>query len=268
MSPVPRGGGVVAAVLALALVLGCGPAAGSIGGPHLTVFAAASMRDALGDAAAAYEEAADVELTLTFDSSAALAAQIRQGAPADVLAAADLDTPRRLIEADDAFGPVAPFATNRIVLVVPTDNPAEIRTPVDLAGEGLRIVAAGEQVPITRYADQVVARLGRLPGYPAGFADAVAANVVSREDNVRAVLAKVALGEADAGFVYATDAGAADGVLSIEIPEAARVVATYGAVVVAGTSHRDAAGAFVEWLAGPDGGDVLAAHGFGPPSAG
>ena len=114
-----------------------------------------------------------------------------------------------LVDAGLAAGEPIPFAGNRLALVVPAGNPAGITSPFDLARPGVRLVGAGTTVPITKYAAQMVGMLAGLPGAPHDFAAAVEANVVSREDNVRAVLAKVELGEGDAAIVYATDATAA-----------------------------------------------------------
>jgi molybdate transport system substrate-binding protein len=129
------------------------------------------------------------------------------------------------------------------------------------------VVNAGPEVPITKYGEQLLSNLARLPGYPEGYATAVAANVVSREDNVKAVLTKVQLGEGDAGIVYATDATAAgDAVRTIPIPGAADVVATYAAVVPKDAPNPAAAGAFLAWLGGPQGLAVLARFGFTAPA--
>jgi molybdate transport system substrate-binding protein len=257
------------ALLAFPVVLLAACAAGSTSGisaPHgVTVFAAASLRDAMGELATAYQAAGNPALTVSFDSSAALRTQIEQGAPADVLAAADMDNPQRLAAGGHGIRPVVAFATNRLVIVVPADNPASIGSPEDLARDGVRIVAAGEEVPISRYAHEAVTALSGLSGYPADYAAAVDANVVSREDNVRAVLAKVELGEADAAFVYATDARASDAVQVVEVPDEAQVPATYGAVVVASSPRREAAVEFLDWLTGEAGRATMARHGFGPP---
>ncbi len=158
------------------------------------------------------------------------------------------------------------FAGNVLTLIVPSDNPANIETPADLARPSIKVVAAGDEVPITMYAEQVIANLATDPGYPAGFATAYAANVVSKEENVKAVVAKIELGEGDAAIVYATDATAAQGVRTIEIPAAANVPATYAGVVVAASTHPDEAHAFLDWLAGPDGLATLKGFGFLPPS--
>jgi molybdate transport system substrate-binding protein len=120
-------------------------------------------------------------------------------------------------------------------------------------------------VPITRYAVEAIENLAALPGYPADFVAAVAANSVSEEDNVRAVLAKVELGEADAAIVYLTDAWSSDGVTSVPIPAEANVPATYAAVAVGASSQPGLAAGFLEFLTGPDAQAVLASYGFLPP---
>ncbi len=146
-----------------------------------------------------------------------------------------------------------------------SQNPAGIQTPADLATAGVQIIAAGPEVPITGYVADVVANLAALPDYPAGFADAYAANVVSEEDNVRGVMTKIELGEGDAGFVYQTDAQASSEVLDIPIPEEANVHAVYAGCVIADSDHLTEAAAFLDWLAGPDGQAILAEYGFVAP---
>jgi molybdate transport system substrate-binding protein len=154
-----------------------------------------------------------------------------------------------------------------LALVVPTGNPAGIASPFDLARPGVRLVAAGATVPITEYAAQMVGILAGLPGAPRDFAAAVEASVVSREDNARAVLAKIELGEGDAAIVYATDATAAgDAVELIPLPEAAKVPVTYAAVVLRDAPHPQAAARFLAWLAGAEGQAVLARFGFTVPA--
>lgn len=245
----------------------CAPGGGSPEPASLTVFAAASLRDVLAGAAARHEAASGVPITTAFDSTAALRVQIEQGAPADVLAAADMTNPQRLVDAGLAGGPVTAFAGNRVVMITPADNPAAIAGPVDLAAPWVRIVAAGQGVPITAYAEEAIDRLAAIEGYPPDYARRLDANLVSREDNVRAVLAKVELGEADAALVYATDAGESDAVLTFELPDAAQVRVEYGAVVTAASTDAEAARGFVGWLAGPDGQMLLVDHGFVPVGA-
>jgi molybdate transport system substrate-binding protein len=233
---------------------------------ELRVAAAASLRTAavaLADAFAAANPG--VSVTVATDSSAALRTQIEQGAPFDLFLSADVANARALADGGLAAGDPVPFATSSVALVVPADNPARITAPADLARPGLRLIAAGAKVPITAYVDQVIVNLASVPGYPAGFVAAVGANVVSREDNVAAVLAKVELGEGDAGFVYATDAAASAKVLRIAIPEASNVRAEYAGVVVADSRYAEMAAAFLSWVAGPDGRAILGPYGFLAP---
>jgi molybdate transport system substrate-binding protein len=234
--------------------------------PSLTVFAAASLNKPftiMGQAWAAQHPGST--LTFSFDASSALRAQIEQGAPVDVFASADVKNPQALIDECLAHAPITVFATNHLVIVVPTANPAGITSPADLAKPGVRIVAAGPDVPITKYAEQLISNLATQPGAPTGFADAVHANIVSQEDNVSAVVAKIALGEGDAGIVYVSDAATADGVTAIPVPDEVNVLATYGAVEVAHTATPDGAAAFLAYLNGPEVQAILAQYGFLPP---
>ncbi len=195
---------------------------------------------------------------MAHDGSNVLAAQIAEGAPADVFASADLEYPRRLVAEGHAIGEVVPFAANRIVLVAPLGDD-KVGTPADLARPGVRIVAAAEGVPITAYADEALAALAATMADPAAFREAVTGNVVSREDNVRAALAKVELGEGDAAFVYASDLASSDRVREVALPDSVQVLAQYGAVQV---NDRPIAAEFVDWLASDDATAVLQAAGF------
>jgi molybdate transport system substrate-binding protein len=234
----------------------------------LTVYGAASLKGALEKAKTAYEAAnPGTTLTISTDSSAALATQIEQGAPADVFLSADTRNPQALIDTGLANAPAVSFATTRLTVIVPTDNPAGITTPAELAGTGVKIIAAGNEVPITKYATQLVDNLAKEAGYPADFAAAYAANVVSKEDTVTAVVAKVALGEGDAAIVYATDAAASGEVVTVDVPEGANVLATYAGVVVKESPHADAAEALLAWFAGPEGQAILQSFGFLPPAS-
>jgi molybdate transport system substrate-binding protein len=128
------------------------------------------------------------------------------------------------------------------------------------------IIAAGDEVPITEYATQLVQNLAVQPGYPANFAADYSANVVSKEENVKAIVGKLELGQGDAGIVYLTDAATSTAVMSIDVPDVANVPATYGGVVVKASAHQAEAAAFLAWLAGADGQAILAGFGFLPPS--
>jgi molybdate transport system substrate-binding protein len=241
-------------------------AAGSAAGANLTVFGAASLKGALDKAKTAYEAAnPGTTLTVSTDSSAALETQIEQGAPADVFLSADTTNPKKLVDGGFASGTPTVFAGNKLTVVTPTDNPGGLTSPMDLAKSGIKVVAAGDDVPITKYATQLVANLAKQPGAPANFVDAYNANVVSKEDNVKALIAKIELGEGDAGIVYVTDAAASQKVKTLDVPDAANVPATYSGVVVKASPNQDAASKFLTWFAGPDGQAILSSFGFLPP---
>ena len=180
-------------------------------------------------------------------------------------AIADTANPQKLVDKGLAAGEAVNFAGNALAIIVPTDNPARIESAADLADDGVQVIAAGDEVPITRYATQLVDRLAALPGYPRGFARSYASNVLSREENVKGIVAKIELGEGDAGIVYATDATAATSVRTIKVPPEAGVHVTYAAVIVKGSAHEGEAHAFLAWLTGPEGLSILQGLGFLPP---
>ena len=267
----------LALLIAAVLVAACQPAARapsgssaavpSVGSPAaLTVYGAASLQGALEQVKAAYEAShPGTILTISTDSSAALRTQIEQGAPADAFLSADTTNPKKLVDAGLADGQAVEFAGNLLMIVVPTANPAKIAAPADLAKPGVKIIGAGDDVPITKYALQAVDLLAKQPGAPANFASGYAANVVSKEDNVKALIAKIELGEGDAGIVYVTDAKASTKVQDVAIPPEASVPATYAGVVVKASPNAAAAQAFLTWFAGPDGQAILSSFGFLPP---
>jgi molybdate transport system substrate-binding protein len=233
----------------------------------LTIYGASSLKAALTKAQAVFTVAnPGVTITISTDSSSALETQIEQGAPADVFLSADTANPQKLIARGLATGAAVKFASNLLTVIVPAANTAGISTPADLAKRGVKVIAAGDAVPIAKYASQLVANLARESGYPAGFAAAYSANVVSKEDNVAAVVSKIELGEGDAAIVYVTDARASTKVTTIAVPADANVPATYSGVVVSASRNAAAAQAFVTWFSGPDGQGLLASFGFLPPS--
>jgi molybdate transport system substrate-binding protein len=234
---------------------------------ELTVFGAASLKGALDKAKAAYETAyPGTTVTVSTDSSSALEMQIEQGAPADVFLSADTTNPKKLVDGGLADGAATTFAGNNLTVIVPTANPAGMTTPADLAKSGVKVIAAGLEVPITKYANQLVANLAKEADYPADFAAKYAANTASREDDVKAVVAKIELGEGDAGIVYVTDAKASTKVTPIDVPDPANVLATYAGVVVKASKDAAAAKTFLDWIAGPDGQAILGEFGFLPPT--
>jgi molybdate transport system substrate-binding protein len=200
------------------------------------------------------------------DSSAALETQIEQGAPADVFLAADTTNPKKLVDAGLSAGEAVVFAGNRLTIVVPSDNPGGVTKPADLGKPGLKVVAAGDEVPITTYAKQLVANIAKQPDTPAGFEAAYAANVVSKEDNVKAVIGKIELGQGDAGIVYVTDATGSTKVTTVDVPDAVNVPARYAGVVVGASTHQEPARTFLGWLTSADGQAILASFGFLPPA--
>jgi molybdate transport system substrate-binding protein len=233
----------------------------------LTIFAAASLSGALEEVRAAYVSMhRDITLSVSTDSSAALETQIEQGAPADVFLSADTTNPEKLIQKGLSAGEAVTFAANKLIVMVPSDNPGAVTSPFDLAKPGLKVIAAGDEVPITKYSKQLVDDLAKQPGAPVDFAAAYARNVVSREDNVRAVIGKIELGEGDAAIVYVTDVKGSTNVATVDVPDAVNVRASYAGVVVGASTHQQPAREFLGWLAGPDGQAILAGFGFKPPS--
>ena len=244
---------------------GGGPASGSGGPVELTVFAAASLKGAFNRLASAFEAAhPGVKVVFSYDASSTLRTQIELGAPADVFASADMANVQALSAANLTTTPAQAFAGNGLVVILAPGNPAQLTSPLDLARPGIKLVTAGPNVPISRYTVQVIANLARQPGYPADYEAAVSANIVSREDNVKGIVIKVELGEADAGIVYLTDATASGKVGTLQVPAAAQVLATYGVVALKASSHPAEAAAFVAMLRSPAGQRILAGFGFVP----
>jgi molybdate transport system substrate-binding protein len=247
------------------MLTGCGSPA--LGDGAIQVYAASSLQDVIpeeADAIAAWDST--VRIQATYDSSSRLRTQIEQGAPADLYLSADLANLSFLIDSGVTHGASAAFAGNRLVLVVPTAS-TTVEAWTDLANPGVRIVAANQFVPVTTYADQLLKLLAAERNAPAEFASTYRANVVSREDNVRSVLAKVELGEADAGFVYATDARTSTRVRVLPLPASASVEVMYLGVVLSEGRRGDAAAAFLAWLSTEQGAAILEARGFTrPPS--
>jgi molybdate transport system substrate-binding protein len=241
----------VLAVLALTLA-GCGDS-GS-GEPKLTVFGASSLTEALGRYGDSFEGA---DVRNSFAGSDQLAAQIKQGAKADVFASADTEYPAELHREGLVEKPVV-FARNRLVVVTSKDSP--IGSLADLARPGTKVVIGDPSVPVGGYTREV---LGRLPG---GEREAILANVRSEEPEVTAVLAKVASGAADAGFVYVTDAKAVAGeVRTVPVPDGLQPDVAYAAAVVSDSGERGPARRYLRGLLHGEGAADLRAAGFLPP---
>ena len=234
-------------VLAVAGLLVTGGAAARTSGSGPTVFAAASLTDAFPKISRS--------ATYSFAGSNTLAAQIRQGAPADVFASANMALPNGLYKDHLCSRPVV-FTRNTLVVIVPRSNPAHIHSVYDLRRSGVKIVIAAPGVPVGSYTVQVLRNMNLT---------SVLSNVVSRESDVREVLAKVALNEADAGFVYSTDARTVPKkVRVLRIPAWAQPKVQYGICVVSASSHKAAARAFVKRVLGKSGQKILISYGFLP----
>ena len=220
-------------------------ATGASAGSPLTVFAAASLTDVFPRIAPAAR--------YSFGGSNTLAAQIRQGAPADVFASANTALAWQLYRDGLVARPVV-FTRNALVLIVPRSNPARIHSVYDLRADGTRLVVAAPAVPVGGYTRRALQNL-RLTS--------VLQNVVSEETDVREVLAKVALGEADAGFVYATDARTVPGKVRVfALPAGAQPLVAYAMAVVSASPNRAAGQAFVKQVLSKAGQAKLRAAGF------
>jgi molybdate transport system substrate-binding protein len=242
---------LAAALLASLLVAGGATAGASkhasaqISG--ITVYAASSLTDVFPQI--------DSGPKYSFGASSTLAAQITQGAPADVFASANTTIPDQLFAKGLVQKPVI-FTRNRLVLVVPTSNPAGIHSVYDLTKPGIKLVIAASAVPVGSYTLQVLKQMALT---------SVLSNVVSRESDVRSVLTKVALGEADAGFVYSTDAKTVPGEVSvIKIPAWAQPKVTYELAVVSSSSNKSAAQRFINEVLSKAGQKKMLAAGFLP----
>ena len=241
---------VVSALCLLALL--AGPAfsgtrrAGTAARTQITVYAASSLTNVF--------PAIDKNEKYSFGGSNALAAQIRQGAPADVFASANMTLPKGLFQ-DGLCSRPRVFTRNTLVIVVPSSNPAHVRSIYDLTKPGVKIDIAAPGVPVGSYTQQVLKNMN--------LAAAVMKNVVSEETDVREVLSKVGLGEADAGFVYSTDAKTVPGKVDVvKVPAWAEPKVQYGICVVSSSSHKAADKAFVKRVLSKAGQKKLRRSGF------
>jgi len=255
-----------ALLIALALLLRSATApAAPAAGATLTVFAAASLSEAFTEIGRQFErEHPGVAVRFNFAGSQLLAAQIGQGARADVFAAADERTMAALEEQAGLDGGSRVFARNRLVVIVPRSDPGRIRRLQDLARRGVKLVLGAEAVPVGHYSRVMLENLGRRDDFGPDFASRVLANLVSEEENVKSVAAKVQLGEADAGVVYRSDVtpGVARKVRMLEVPGDCNVEARYPVAVLKGAPQAEAARAFVALLLAPAGQEALARHAF------
>ncbi|MGE0138955.1 MAG: molybdate ABC transporter substrate-binding protein [Ilumatobacteraceae bacterium] len=246
-------------IAGLFIATSCGDDADSASGTgasgHITVFAAASLTTAyteIGDAFAVDHPGA--EITFNFASSFDLVTQINQGAPADVYASADQANMAKLTEAGGNGAEPQVFATNALQIIVQPGNPKGITGVADLADPDVIYVTCAPEVPIGTYGAQVLEQAG-ITAEPASF-----------EENVKGIVTKVTLGEADAGIVYRTDVTAAGAdAQGVDIPDDLDVVATYPIVVTREAPNASGGQAFVDFVLSERGQKILATYGFGAP---
>ena len=245
---------------ALALVTG-GPAEGA---NTLMVFGAASLTEFLQEAETLFQkEHPGTTVRLNLAASSRLRIQIEYGGPADVFLSADTKHMAPLVKAKLAERSSI-FAHNRLVIVVPKSNPAHINAPSDLAKPNVKLVIAAPETPIGTYTREVIQKMDASGKYGKGFGARALANVCSNEPTVKAVVAKVHLGEADAGICYASDITPAirPAVSAIDIPDEFNIIADYPIAVVAGSRQKDLANQFVRFVLSPKGQSLLVKHGF------
>lgn len=238
--------------------------------PTLRVFAAASLAEAFKELSGEFERAhAGTAIQFNLAGSQQLAAQLEQGAVADVFASADQRWMDFAKEHELLAGEAQVFAHNRLVVIVPRTNHGRISSLQNLTRRGLKIVIGAEAVPVGRYSREMLQKLGRAPGFAPDYAARVLANVVSEEENVKAVVGKVQLGEADAGVVYRSDITPAleRYVRTLEVPESASVVASYPIAVLRSSPLPDAARDFIALVLSPAGQRILRKRGLVPVEA-
>jgi molybdate transport system substrate-binding protein len=266
----PRGlasaAGIAALLVACVVLAFAGPAAAAAPtGTPLNVFAAASLSDAFKELGTMFErQHPGTTVRFNFAGSQQLAAQIDQGASADLFASADENWMGWLAERGHIEGEATIFAHNHLVVVVPSSNPARIEKLQDLARRGVKLVIGGASVPVGAYSREMLMRLSVMPGYGRDFATRVLANVVSEEENVKAVAFKVQIAEADAGIVYRSDVNPSSMryLTVFEVPDTADPMATYPIAVVRGSTQPELARAFITMLRSDAGRGVLTRYRF------
>jgi molybdate transport system substrate-binding protein len=232
----------------------------------LTIFAAASLTDAFTEMGKNFEAAnPGVTVVSNFAGSQTLSTQITQGASVDVFASAnhtemDKVVAANLIQKDTPKD----FLTNQLLVILPASNPANVQTLQDLAKPGLKLVLGDTTVPVGKYARQILDNLSNDATYGADFGKKMLANVVSNETDVKQVVAKIQLGEADAGIVYISDAVAAPELKTIEIPVNFNVIAKYPIAALTNAPQPELASQFIAYVLSADGQAILKKWGFTP----
>ncbi|MGB7571063.1 MAG: molybdate ABC transporter substrate-binding protein [Methanothrix sp.] len=234
---------------------------------ELTVFTAASLTGAFSEIGRIFENDTGMAVAFNFDGSQALRTQIENGAYADLFASANKKQMNALRDAGMINNSsMVIFAKNKIALIIPKDNPAEINNLSDLARPGIKIIMGTRDVPVGDYALQIIAGLGNNSAYGPDYETKVLANVISQETNVNYVVTKVALGEADVGFAYVSDISEdlSGKVLRIKIPDEFNVIAEYPISVMRESKHPSQSRDFVNLVTSDRGMAVLEKFGFAP----
>ncbi|TMD71697.1 MAG: molybdate ABC transporter substrate-binding protein [Chloroflexi bacterium] len=230
----------------------------------LNVFAAASLKESFNVIAAKYTPAhPNTRIKLNFAGSQILEQQIASGAPADVFASADQTNMQKAVDAG-LVGNSQVFVKNKLTVIIPAANPGNINSLKDLSRKGVKIDIGAPAVPAGKYSLQVLAKMAQSSNYGPAYENAVKANFVSQETDVKAVVNKVQLGEVDAGFVYVTDVTAAvsNKIKMIDIPDNFNVIAQYPIAVTKSSAHSNDARAFVQYILSPEGQAVLQQYHF------
>jgi molybdate transport system substrate-binding protein len=232
----------------------------------LTIFAAASLIDAFTEIGHSFEAThPGVTVTFNFAGSQTLSTQLTQGAVVDVFASANHTEMDKVVAANlVAQDTPRDFVTNQLIVILPANNPANVQTLQDLAHPGLKLVLADATVPAGKYARQILDNMSKDTSFGSDFSTKVLANVVSNETDVKQAVAKVQLGEADAGIVYISDSVAAPDLKTIEIPTNFNVVAKYPIVALTKASQAELASEFIAYVLSPQGQAILKNWGFTP----
>jgi molybdate transport system substrate-binding protein len=235
---------------------------------ELNVFAAASLTESFNEIGKLFEaNHPNVTVVFNFAGSQQLVQQINEGAPADIFASANKKQMDVAIEAGNVVsGTQQTFAKNRLLVIFPKENPAGLKELKDLSNSGLKLVLAAKEVPVGQYSLDFLEKAAADPAFGATFKEDVLKNVVSYEDNVKAVLTKVALGEADGGIVYTSDITGQDTskVGKLDIPDALNVIATYPIAPIKDSKNPDLAQAFIDLVLSQEGQELLAKYNFIP----
>jgi molybdate transport system substrate-binding protein len=261
--------GPLLAALALSLAILAPFAAPGAAAPArqatLTVFAASSLTDALKDMGQAFETEKSTPVTFSFGASTQLRTQLQQGASADIFASADQAQMDNARGDGSIAGPDVTFATNRLVVITPKNNPGNLQSAADIANPGIKFVTAAPEVPIGVYTQNMFDTMSHISVFGSDFKARANANIVSREPNVRQVVAKVQLGEADAAVVYFTDVtpSSAPDLMTIPIPDDLNTLATYPIALVTHGPQAELGQAFIDLVMSPAGQAILGKWNFG-----